>query len=232
MKIKRKHIIIRRKDGVKKSVIKSISNDQFQILRWIMKLYCPDGFECDPTYSKGNFYKNHYIPEPILKFDIDPKTEDTYKSDCRDLPVANNSLKSIIFDPPFLATKGPSLKDGNRWSNEIAKRFGVYPDMIKLWSFYKESMIEFYRVLGKGGLLIFKIQDSVSSGKQFLSHHFVTQCAIDIGFYPRDLFVLLAKSRLVAPWQLINQQHCRKYHCYFLVFQKIKHSIPYLKLCK
>ena len=42
----------------KPEIIKSISYSQEEILKWIIRLYCPDGFDLDPTYSKGVFYKN------------------------------------------------------------------------------------------------------------------------------------------------------------------------------
>src|SRR3990167_9141643 len=35
-----------------KDLIKSISYDQDEIIKWIMTLYCPDGFELDTTFRK------------------------------------------------------------------------------------------------------------------------------------------------------------------------------------
>lgn len=209
----------------KDRIIKSISYSQEEILSWIIKLYCPKGFELDPTYSKGIFYK-YNIPQPKYKFDINPLSNNIKEGDCRDLLIKRNSIKSIIFDPPFLATTGKSLKSNNKDENIIAKRFTVYPNMKELWKFYKDALKEFYRILKDKGILVIKIQDSISSGKQYLSHHFITNEAIKIGFYPKDLFVLLAKNRIIADWQK-NQKHARKFHSYFLVFQKTKVNIPY-----
>ena len=52
--------------------------------------------------------------------------------------------------------------------------------------------------------------------------------AIKIGFYPKDLFILLAKSRLVADWQVKNQKNARKFHSYFWVFEKKDKIIEYV----
>ena len=52
--------------------------------------------------------------------------------------------------------------------------------------------------------------------------------AINIGFYPKDLFILLAKNRLVADWQVKNQKNARKYHSYFWVFEKSSKRIEYI----
>ena len=42
-----------------------------------------------------------------------------------------------------------------------------------------------------------------------------------------DIFVLLAKSRLTAKWQLKNQRHARKFHSYFLVLKKSNKRVKY-----
>lgn len=197
-------------------MIKSISFDEQEIIRNILELHIKGSIELDPTYSKGNFYKKGLL-QPIYKFDISPQTEDTIKADCRKLPIESDSINCIMFDPPFLATTGQSLlkKEGNI----INKRFGVYRTEKELFDFYVESLKEFYRVLKSNKFLIFKCQDKVSSGKQYWSHVFIINEAEKIGFYCKDLFIYAVNNRIVANWQK-NQQHARKYHSYFLVFQK------------
>jgi hypothetical protein len=69
-------------------------------------------------------------------------------------------------------------------------------------------------------VLIFKCQDKVSGGKQYFSHCFIKEEAEKIGFYPKDLFILLAKNRIMADWQVENQKNARKFHSYFWVFEK------------
>ena len=105
---------------------------------------------------------------------------------------------------------------------------GVYPSEKELHEFYYDSLKEFYRLLKNDGILIFKCQDKISSGKQYLSHIFICNKAIEVGFYPEDLFILLAKNRLIAEWQLKNQKHARKFHSYFYVFKKCNKKIDYI----
>ena len=205
-------------------MIKSISFNQSEIINNIIRLYITSGkIECDATFDYGGFYKEHLFPE--YRFDINPRSSNVKAADCRNLPLESESLNSIIFDPPFLATKGKSLTEEN--GNIINKRFSVFPDEKSLHQFYTDSMKEFYRILAESGILIFKCQDKVSSGTQYLSHVFIINQAISIGFYPVDIFVLLAKSRLTAKWQLKNQRHARKFHSYFLVLKKSNKRVKY-----
>ena len=208
-------------------LIKSTGYDQSEIIRNILKLHVPEGrIDCDPTYSTGAFYNGTGIEKPALRYDIKPQNEDVVMADARHLPLEDESLSCMILDPPFLATKGKSLSAKNK-SNRINRRFGVYPDEKSLHQCYADMLREAYRLLKKDGILIFKCQDKVSSGKQYMSHVFVAKTAVELGFYPKDLFVLLSKNRLVAGWQIRNQKHARKYHCYFWVFQKTNRRIEY-----
>lgn len=208
-------------------IIKSIGYDQGEIIRNILKLHVPDEkIDCDATFSTGAFYNGTDIALPQYRFDISPQRNDVVQADARHLPLADGSISCMMLDPPFLATKGKSLNGTD--GNIINRRFGVYPDEKSLHQYYSDMLIEAYRVLKPDGILIFKCQDKVSSGKQYMSHVFIINEAVRIGFYPKDLFILLAKSRLVADWQGRNQKHSRKYHSYFIVLQKSDKRIEYI----
>jgi len=204
--------------GIQDNIIKSVSSNQSEILNNIIKLYCPSGFGLDPTYSKGVFYKSG-VPEPTFRFDLHPLSNDVAKCDCRKLPFPGGYLSSIVFDPPFV---GGSHKDGK--PGVIKERFSYFPSIPVLWKFYDESLYEFYRVLGEGGILVFKCQDSVESSRQYITHVAVMNMAISLGFYPKDLFILTSNSRIISPNQQ-KQQHARKYHSYFWVFEKMVRSV-------
>lgn len=189
--------------------ISSISFSQEEILGWISQLHNDSQpFECDCTYGLGCFYKS--FPEPKYKLDIQPRLPGVISVDSRCLPFASNSLKSIVFDPPFLA--GPQR-------NGIMKsRFGLYKNIPELWKYYESSLQEFHRALKPGGLLVFKCQDTVESGHNYFSHCYIQERASAIGFESIDLFILLAKHRMVDKR---TQKHARKFHSYFWVMRKI-----------
>lgn len=200
-------------------IISSVSYSQHNIIQNIIHLYCQDGIDLDPTYSKGVFYKK--LREPKYKFDLHPQLQNVKEADCRKLPISNSSIFSIMFDPPFV---GGSRKNGK--PGIIKTRFGYYKNIPILWEMYKDALKEFYRILVENGVLIFKYQDSIESGKQYFSEYKIIKMAIRAGFYPKDKFILVAKSRLISPNQR-KQQHCRKFHSYFLVFIKQKARVNY-----
>lgn len=208
-----------------RTIIRSISGDQEEILQWIIDLYCPNGFEVDPTYSKGVFYKGS-IPQPTLKSDINPQYDDVLPFECTNLPYDSSSINSIIFDPPFLA----SSPRGGKLEGKITSRFGYnecyYTRVEYLWEMYRKALVEFNRILSPKGVLVFKCQDVVDTHKQFLSHVKVINMADDIGLYAKDLFVLSSESVMIGHNQH-KQQHARKFHSYFLVFVKEKSKVKY-----
>ena len=193
-------------------MVKSISFDQHEILRWIVELHTGP-IDCDVTYGSGCFYTKGVI-RPRLCFDITPRKPGVIAADACCLPLKANTLKCVMFDPPFMARTGPgaTLKD----------RFGEMVGTIRdLQTFYTIAMCEIYRVLTPGGWLVFKMQDGVLSGVNNFTHVVMYNRAEAIGFVPVDLFVLLAKHRMMHPKHKV-QKHARKFHSYFWVFKKGK----------
>lgn len=203
-------------------MIKSIGFDEQEIIRNILSLHTNGVIDCDPTYSKGNFYKKG-LPKPKYIFDKFPQTEDTVQALAENLPLDNESISTLLFDPPFLigGKDRPEVKQG---SNIISRRFMNFTSWAELKEMYSLSLLEFHRVLKDGGIVIFKCQDQVSSSKQHMTHCWLMYEALKIGFYPKDLFVYLAKNRLTDKRV---QQHGRKFHSYFFVFQKTKCKVDY-----
>lgn len=200
----------------KPHVRRSVSDDQTEILRSIIALHCPNGFDCDMSYGNGAFYKN--IAGPRLKFDISPQVEGVKIGDSRNLPLEPKSIQSLVFDPPFLTyiKNGRSHKGGKV---AMSARFGGYYTYGELEDHYRDSISEAYRVLGKKGKLVFKCQDIIHNHRMHCTHVRVIQMAELEGFRLADLFVLVANHRMPGP-QKGKQRHARIFHSYFLVFEK------------
>ncbi len=199
--------------------ISSVHTKQEYLIKSILELHC-DGadIDADVTFSKGQFYKNSILNRPGWASDIQPQLPFVIEADCRQLPVGDQSFNVVMFDPPFLATTGPSLSKST--GNKTVNRFGSFPSEPELFEFYRGSLRELYRVTKDKGVVIIKCQDKVSSGIQILSHVDLCVMAESQGFYVKDLFVLVAKTRLTPDWQCQRQRHARKFHSYFLVLER------------
>jgi len=208
--------------------IRSISYSQDRILRNITRLYLsrssekgkPRRFELDPTFGAGGFYKA--IRKPKFCFDLSPSPElaaDVVKADVRALPLKDKSIYSIIFDPPFLAGGGKS--------GLMTERYGYMEKVEDVWELYWKALVEFERVLKTYGVVVVKCQAIITGGNQYFTHTVIMNYAVKLGLYPKDLFILLSKTRPIQ-WNVKTQNHARKFHSYFWVFGKQKRSIGYL----
>lgn len=178
----------------------------------LLKLHFPNGIDLDPCFNVGTIYTG--IDKPKLKFDLNPRTMDTKKRDCRNLyDVSSGSIKSLLFDPPFLAGGGDTGK--------FTKKYGSFETISSLLTFYNEAMLEIHRVLGFQGRFIFKCQDICNGRTQTFSHCEIYSMALEMGFYALDLMILETKNKIGITNQK-NQFHARKSHCYFWVFEKSK----------
>ena len=205
--------------------VRSVYNSNFEVISNIMTLYKIDQFDLDCTYSRGLFWKN--LPPPKIKTDLVPITDDTIEADSENLPFECGSMKSIMYDPPFVIS-GKLYKENKEGSSVIAKRFEGYTNYKLLTENYYNTLKELYRITTDGGLVVMKCQDTVSGGKNHFTHVMIINMAMKIGFYPKDLFVLVAKMRINSfggKWK--KQEHARKFHSYFLILQKTKPKVNY-----
>jgi hypothetical protein len=209
-------------------MVKSVYTSNYDAIKNIMELYGIEQFDLDCTYSKGNFWKD--LPHPKHKSDIYPINDTVIEASSENLPFENNSMKSVMYDPPFVIVgSGKGHKNNKEGSSIIAKRFEGYGTYDELKVNYYNTLKELYRIVDKGGFVVMKCQDTVSGGKNYFSHVMVMNMAYKIGFYPRDMFVLTSNVRVNAfngtKWA--KQHHARKYHSYFWVFEKVKPRVKY-----
>ncbi len=209
------------------TIIKSVDYDQGNIIKNIIKLHIPSGkIDCDITMSKGNFYRKTGIELPTHKFDKFPQREDTIKIEDKIL-LDDESVDSLMCDLPFLVGSRKDVHSYDPGSCLIGKRFEQYGSVDDLITSYKLWIKESFRVLKKNGILIFKTQPTVSGGKQYFIDTFSFNEAVKCGFYPKDRFILVAKTRIIGPHHH-KQQHSRRFESYFLVFKKEKFKNVYL----
>ena len=199
-------------------VFRSVSSSQREILGTIRALHCPQGFECDVTYGNGAFYAGE--DEPAFKFDIDPQRPDVVEASSCAVPLADATVSSLVFDPPFL-TYVRAGRSGNG-KMTMARRFGGYWSYSELVDHYKGTIAEASRLLKDDGVFVVKCQDIIHNHAMHATHINVVDWATGSGFKLLDLFVLTASSRLPSPNRAGKQRHARIFHSYFLVFKRTK----------
>jgi hypothetical protein len=191
----------------------SVFTDETELLKTLISLHSPNGIELDPMYNKGYFYKE--IPKPKFISDLKPLYNSIPKADARNLPYNDNTISSMILDPPFLFNIHG--KNGIQKDYSMAKRYSIFENFNSLQETYTQIIKEAYRILKKKGILFFKCQDYTDS-KTDLTHCYVWKWAMDQGFYIKDLAIL------VKPLKIYNskttQRHLRKTHTYFFVMVK------------
>jgi hypothetical protein len=202
------------------------NNDE--VFYHILELHIDPGSAiADVTYGNGTFWKK--VPSgkyDLTATDLDPsKSPDTTEGvDCRDLPYDDSSFDCLVLDPPyaegFYASDGkPSDNDywiKDRYTGESADHSETYHEAVL--EMYAQAGREAYRVLREDGILIAKMQDEVSQNEQRFTHIEITEIYKEIGYHPKDLFVVVRPDRPYSG-NTHEQRHARKNHSYFMIYE-------------
>ena len=194
----------------------------------VLQLHVPRGSRiADVTYGKGVFWRN-ITPSDYALFPSDISDG----IDCRKLPYEDSSFDAVVFDPPYMEgffRNADSEKAGagthgafrNHYSNgdevPVSGRGKYHAAVLDL---YFDGGLEAHRVLRNKGVLIVKCQDEVSANRQNLTHVEIINEYERMGFYCKDLFIVVRTNR-PGMSRVLRQVHARKNHSYFLVFVKV-----------
>lgn len=194
----------------------------------LMRLHVPRGSKvADVTYGKGVFWAEM----PAGEYELSPSDLKT-NVDCRALPYEDASFDCVVLDPPYmeglfrrakgqLAGAGTHRAFRESYSNGMETEGGPKYHEAVLDLYYRAGR-EALRVLRPRGILVVKCQDEVSANQQRLTHVEIINEFQTLGFYTKDLFVVVRTNRPVVS-RMIRQEHARKNHSYFLVFVKLPH---------
>jgi len=200
--------------------------DNEDVFPEILRLHVRKGARiADVTYGKGVFWKR--VPTDAYELhatDVDSGV------DCRELPYQDQSLDCVVLDPPYMeglfrrctthmAGGGTHKAFREHYSNGQKTTAGPKYHEAVLDLYFKAGE-EAHRVLKDNGVLIVKCQDEVSANRQRLTHVEIINRYEAMGFYTKDLFVVVRQNRPGIS-RLKKQAHARKNHSYFLVFVKI-----------
>lgn len=210
------------------------TNNQYLFPR-ILELYLEKGSKiADLTYGKGVFWRE------VCDDDYDTYFSDIQTGvDSRKTNYEDESFDCVIFDPPYmegLYRKTSNQMAGSNSHSAFRDRYSDSLPSIESKRKYHDRVLEMYihtgvevdRILKKGGFYIVKCQDEVSANRQKLTHVEIIYGMEQIGFYCKDLFVV-TRSNSPSVSRVLKQEHSRKNHSYFLVFQKSKKMYANIK---
>lgn len=190
----------------------SVFENDSEILKAISEIFLKGKwFDLDCTYSKGVFY--YGIKPPKLKSDLNPLYEDVIQDDSTKLEnFEDNSLQSVVFDPPFLFR---NRKSNN--NDKMSARFSYFTSFEDLMNMYQKSLDCINRKLVKNGWLFFKCQD-MTDGKFYCTHNEIINYASKNGYELKDIIIKKSHSKLQRE---AKQQNCvAKIHSYWLILKK------------
>ena len=198
-----------------------------EVFPQILALHVPVGSRvADVTFGSGVFWKNVDLGKyELVSSDI------ATGIDCRSLPYENASFDALILDPPYMEGLLRNNKDhkAGGGSHSAFREYYSNGDEVNhtgpkwhaaVTDLYYKAGAEGLRVLKDNGVLIVKCQDEVSANRQWLTHVEIINHYEQLGFYIKDLFVVVRQNKAVIA-RLKKQVHARKNHSYFLVFIKI-----------
>lgn len=208
-------------------VVSAYTGTNDEVFPRVLRLHVEAGARiADVTFGRGVFWKR----VDTSRYDFHP-TDLATATDCRALPYGDESLDAVVFDPPYMEgffRREGTAKAGAGSHRAFRDRYsggGEAPEPKgRRWhgavlDLYADGGREARRVLRPRGTLIVKCQDEVSANRQNLTHVEIINEYCRMGFYCKDLFVLVRRNRPGVS-RLRKQVHARKNHSYFLVFVK------------
>ena len=195
--------------------------DSARIFPQILRLHVRRGATvADVTFGRGVFWRR--VQQGLYNL---LATDIADGVDCRALPYGEGTIDCVVLDPPYMEGFYRQRVDSGHqafaqaYSNGSEAEDGAPRYHAAVRSMYFAAGAEAYRVLRPKGVLIVKCQDEVCGNRQWLTHVEIINHYATLGYYAKDLFVLMRSSR-PGMGRLKKQVHARKNHSYFLVFVK------------
>jgi hypothetical protein len=190
------------------------------LIREVARLYILNGdVVADATYGLGVFWRlTDTTRFTLWKSDILPRHPDVKPYDLRKLPYRDGSVDVGVLDPPYKHNPGRNAVNDEQYQNSATTSGMNHADIMT--GLYEAGMREMLRVIKHGGRLLVKCMDQIQGSTQCWSHIEIHDRAVAMGWYARDLFIVVPTSKTGDCWK--TQEHARKHHSYLWVFQKGK----------
>lgn len=218
---------IQEKDASTERPLSCIQGKDSESIEQLIDIHCkiPNPIIVDVCHNTGKMW-NGCKYKPNIKMDINIDFKPDVISDFRNIPLKNNSIDIIVFDPPYLPTDG----DSENASKIYKERFGITGNNFQAQDYRTKNNIsdcfipflkEAKRILKSNGIILAKLGDIIhSSIYQWHSVDFVNACK-ELNLNPDDLRIMYRTHVMNSgAWKNIN--HLRKNHVYWFLVKKGK----------
>lgn len=183
------------------------------------KLGYVHGRTLDPTYGLGNWWLTGQaaVDSGSVACDLDPEKAGNVRADFRELPFADDSFDTVVFDPPYVSPGGRKTTG----LPEFWARYGMgatakSPEL--LFEYNSAGFRECIRVAKRGTHVLYKSQDYISSGKLKPVTHWIINDADYYGMEYVDRLEHIGEGRPQPKGR--RQVHARRNLSTLLVFRK------------
>lgn len=163
----------------------------------------------DPTYGEGGWWKTW---RPSIGRVEAPLYGGGTLWDFRQMYYQDEVFDAVAFDPPYVSVGGRKTSTVKKFQNRYGmdetpnSPQGVQDDI-------NAGLAECWRVVKRGGIVLVKCQDYVSSGRLYPGTHHTLTAAFALGFQLVDRLEHLGEP---GPQSQITQVHAR--HCHSTLF--------------
>lgn len=195
--------------------------DDGEILDTLLGIHspCDNPIIMDVTYNSGKMWRKCKY-KPHITMDINPEFKPMIVGDFKNIPLEDNSVDIILFDPPFLTSDGDSINS----SKVYKKIYGITNDDkdrdgVNICKIFHPFLVQAKRVLKNNGVIIAKIGDMIHSGKYQWQHCQLIEEAQKLDMNVDDMLIKVRKTVInSSKWK--KTLHLRKNHSFFIVIKK------------
>jgi hypothetical protein len=192
-----------------------------KVLSLMLAFYAPEASVIVDVTANARRMWDGLDTSRVTFCDSDPTVHPDVVANFSSLPMDNESVDVLVFDPPHL----PSAAGSEESYEAMVTDYGLAhaPTADNVAGLFPGFLVEAQRVLRKNGIVIAKIKDYVHNHSyQWMLSEFIG-AARSAGLTPCDLIIKcdpcggnLSSGR----WQ--KAYHARNIHCWFVVIRKGK----------
>jgi|SRR5271155_1133780 len=183
----------------------------------MIRFYLPYGGELvDTTYGAGKMVSK--LPSNVIITPIDavPEQVGTIEGDACKLPIPDDSVEAVFFDPPYLYGR-ERVKLYDRPALDFKEKHSKQDSPEEFLARVVGAATEAYRVLSHRGLWLVKVGNARLDKKMISNHMMCIQAAEEAKFTFFDENIYIRTGVGVFTNNVVAQQT----HGYLLVFKKL-----------